>query len=95
MPLPQRLQQHLKRLSPHQLKALQAWLAQLLRQATKERLPGKTGSAKRHYTYRLEYVTCGKPSCKCATGKGHGPYWYAYWKENGQLKKAYIGKKRR
>jgi hypothetical protein len=23
----------------------------------------------------------------------HGPYYYAYWKENGKLKKKYIGTK--
>jgi len=42
-------------------------------------------------TYRLEYVKCGA-KCKCNNGKGHGPYWYAYWREGGKLKKRYIGK---
>jgi hypothetical protein len=22
----------------------------------------------------------------------HGPYWYAYWKENGRTRSRYIGK---
>ncbi len=22
------------------------------------------------------YLTCGKPNCKCARGKRHGPVWY-------------------
>ena len=22
------------------------------------------------------YIRCGKPNCKCATGKGHGPKYY-------------------
>jgi hypothetical protein len=22
------------------------------------------------------YLTCGKPDCKCARGKRHGPVWY-------------------
>ena len=22
------------------------------------------------------YLTCGKPSCKCASGERHGPFWY-------------------
>jgi len=26
-------------------------------------------------------------------GCPHGPYYYAYWKENGKLKKKYIGTK--
>lgn len=28
-----------------------------------------------------------------AGGKGHGPYWYAYWKEDGRLFKQYIGRR--
>jgi len=40
-------------------------------------------------TIRKEYVKCGNPYCyRCK----HGPYYYGYWKENGKLKKKYIGK---
>ena len=40
-------------------------------------------------TYRQEHVRCGKASCsRCP----HGPYWYAYWKENGRTRKRYIGR---
>lgn len=48
-------------------------------------------------TYQQEYVRCGKPTCKkCKDGaQGHGPYWYAYWTENGKTRKEYIGKNRR
>lgn len=46
-----------------------------------------------HVTYRQEYVKCGKPTCtKCSDGPGHGPYWYAYRREGGKLKKKYLGK---
>jgi hypothetical protein len=39
-------------------------------------------------TIRKEYVKCGNPFCyKCK----HGPYYYGYWKQNGKLKKKYIG----
>ena len=39
-------------------------------------------------TIREEYVKCGNPYChRCK----HGPYYYGYWKENGKLKKKYIG----
>lgn len=39
-------------------------------------------------TYRLESVKCGKPGCtKCP----HGPYWYAYYREEGRVKSRYIG----
>ena len=43
--------------------------------------------------YQLEYIKCGKPKCKCTKGKGHGPYWYAYWSEGGKTRSKYIGKK--
>ncbi|MFQ5796689.1 MAG: DUF6788 family protein [Candidatus Bipolaricaulia bacterium] len=41
-------------------------------------------------TYRLERVSCGKSNCKCAKEELHGPYWYAYWWENGHTKSEYI-----
>jgi len=97
MPLPKRLQQDVKKLSPHQLKALRALLDQLIRQTS----PGlntvplrgtmNLKRSLRHYTYRREYVKCGKQGCSCAKGKGHGPYWYAYWREGKKLKKKYLG----
>jgi hypothetical protein len=42
-------------------------------------------------SYRLETVKCGKPGC---TSCPHGPYWYAYYREEGKLKSRYIGKQR-
>jgi hypothetical protein len=44
------------------------------------------------YTFRQEYVKCGKKGCRCAAGEAHGPYTYKYWKEDGRLRKAYVGK---
>ena len=42
-------------------------------------------------TIRPEHVKCGKSFCSSCP---HGPYYYAYWKEdNGKLKKKYIGTK--
>lgn len=45
--------------------------------------------------YQLELVRCGKAGCKCAgiDGELHGPYWYAYWREDGRLKSRYVGKR--
>ena len=46
-----------------------------------------------HITYQLQYRKCGKPSCgTCKRGPGHGPYWYAYWREGNKLRSGYIGK---
>src|SRR5438093_11345850 len=40
-------------------------------------------------TIRKEYVRCGKLDCH----RKHGPYYYAYWKDDsGKLKKKYISK---
>ncbi|MFL5657964.1 MAG: DUF6788 family protein, partial [Ktedonobacteraceae bacterium] len=42
--------------------------------------------------YRQQFTRCGKQRCrKCKEGEGHGPYWYAYWSENGRTKTKYIG----
>ena len=46
-----------------------------------------------HRTYRQVSIRCGKDNCKCSEGSGHGPYWYAYWSEEGRTKSRYIGKK--
>lgn len=40
-------------------------------------------------TFRYETVRCGKPNC---TRCPHGPYWYAYWKENGRTRSRYVGR---
>src|SRR5215469_1669978 len=38
-------------------------------------------------TIRQEYVKCGNPDCQNL----HGPYFYAYWKQDKKLKKRYVG----
>ena len=45
-------------------------------------------------TYRLEFVRCGKPNCKCSRGAPHGPYWYAYRHDKKGMHKRYVGKMR-
>ncbi|HEY3993700.1 MAG TPA: DUF6788 family protein [Ktedonobacteraceae bacterium] len=48
-----------------------------------------------HITYQFQFRKCGKPSCStCKSGQGHGPYWYAYWREGSRLKSGYVGKKK-
>jgi len=38
---------------------------------------------------REQWVRCGKDACsKCP----HGPYWYAFWSEDGTRKSRYVGK---
>ena len=38
----------------------------------------------------LDWVTCGKPTCRCARGILHGPYVYRHWHEGGRRRKAYV-----
>jgi hypothetical protein len=41
----------------------------------------------------LQYRKCGKVRCgTCKEGLGHGPYWYAYWREGTRLRSGYVGK---
>ena len=37
-----------------------------------------------------EYKRCGKPSCRCARGKLHGPYLYRRWREGGRQRRQYV-----
>ncbi len=39
-------------------------------------------------TIRQEFIRCGNPDCQ----NSHGPYLYAYWKQDKKLKKRYVGK---
>jgi hypothetical protein len=96
----------LDRLSLEQKREVRDWLARAI--AAEELptvldIPQRSNIAvaeRRHYegkTYQHEKRRCGKAACRCSEGNlsqvGHGPYWYAYWKENGRLRSQYIGKR--
>lgn len=38
--------------------------------------------------YRRQHVRCGRDCAACP----HGPYWYAYWKQDGRSRSQYIGR---
>jgi hypothetical protein len=40
-------------------------------------------------TIRREYINCGNYSCRRCK---HGPYYYAYWRQEGKRYKKYLGK---
>ena len=48
-----------------------------------------------HITYSRQYRRCRKANCsRCAPDTlGHGPYWFAYWREAGRLRSCYLGKR--
>jgi hypothetical protein len=94
------LKRSLRALTPDQLRRLDAWLHELIEQASdggRDQLSnGRDAPEKRQAgqkTYRLEHVRCGSKKCKCISGELHGPYWYAYWSEGGRTKSQYVGKK--
>ena len=37
-----------------------------------------------------QWVRCGKPSCRCARGELHGPYFSLFWRAGGRLHKRYV-----
>ncbi|MGC1927928.1 MAG: hypothetical protein WA667_03065 [Candidatus Nitrosopolaris sp.] len=39
-------------------------------------------------TIRQEFIRCNNPDCQTS----HGPYLYAYWKQDKKLNKRYVGK---
>jgi hypothetical protein len=51
----------------------------------------RSKSIPKNATIIKEFVKCKKPDCY---HKGHGPYYYAYWKdpETKKLRKKYIGR---
>ncbi len=45
-----------------------------------------------HVTYSRQFRRCGKPNCaRCGEGPGHGPYWFAVWREDGRVRRRYLG----
>ncbi|HWE64653.1 MAG TPA: BTAD domain-containing putative transcriptional regulator, partial [Chloroflexota bacterium] len=57
-------------------------------------MPGGLPPAGAHVTYSQQYRRCRKAGCALCRdgGKGHGPYWFAYWREDGKLRSRYLGK---
>lgn len=54
---------------------------------------GSTEGKHRMITYRQEMRRCGKAACRgCQYGPSHGPYWYAYWREDGRVRRRYCGR---
>ena len=35
-------------------------------------------------------VRCSKPTCHCASGDGHGPYWFLRWREGATQRRRYV-----
>ena len=35
-------------------------------------------------------VRCGKPTCRCADGQGHGPYSFLHWRDGTSQRRRYV-----
>jgi len=86
MPIDRDLMREIRDLDEFDLRRLLIFVGGLL--TAREGTSGEP-RAETKVTYRQERVRCGRSSCtKCP----HGPYWYAYWREDGRLRSRYIGK---
>jgi hypothetical protein len=73
-----------KDLDEHGLRRLQ-----ILTRAQLERVGVIDPTDGPNVSLRKQMVRCGKTECtKCP----HGPYWYAYWTEDGRRRSRYIGR---
>ena len=71
-------------LDAHDLRRLQ-----ILTRAQLERSGALAPADEPNVSLRKQMVRCGKAAC---TRCPHGPYWYAYWTENGKRRSRYIGR---
>jgi hypothetical protein len=86
--LPSKLVREIRRLDEYELRRLLILVRGLLLHADGTPGDDETGLPPT-LRYRQEEVRCGKTAC---TRCPHGPYWYAYWKEDGRTRKRYIGR---
>ncbi|MDQ4125013.1 MAG: hypothetical protein M3134_05370, partial [Actinomycetota bacterium] len=83
MPFDKRLLADLRKLDDPDLRRVLIFVRGLLRARGDEVSEDFGSDETGPVTYRLESVKCGKPGCtKCP----HGPYWYAYWREEGKVR---------
>lgn len=87
MSLPRALTRQVRRLDEYELRRLLILVRGLL--VHLDGHPDAEPGLPPTLTYRQERVRCGKMNC---TACPHGPYWYAYWKEEGRTRKRYIGR---
>lgn len=89
VPLPRELIGAVRRLDEYELRRLQILVRGLLLHADGPLDDAELAAGHPRVSYRREQVRCGKSGCR---GCPHGPYWYAYWKEEGRTRKQYVGR---
>lgn len=73
-----------KELDEHDLRRLQ-----ILTRAQLQATVGVSVGEDPKMSMRQQWVRCGKSEC---TRCPHGPYWYAYWTEDGRRRSRYVGR---
>jgi len=89
VPVDRDLIRAIRRMDEYDLRRLMIFIRGLLLHRDGPDFGGEQPDETSKVTYRLEPVRCGKSGC---TRCPHGPYWYAYWREDGRLRSRYIGK---
>lgn len=88
MAIPRELMDRIRRLDEYELRRLLIVVRGLLLEVDGPPDEGELGLPPK-LSYRQEWVRCGKDTCASCP---HGPYWYAYWKQDGRTRKRYIGR---
>ncbi len=84
MPLDRDLIDAVRELDTHELRRLLI-LARARLEAAGAIPPGD----RTRVSLQQRMVRCGKAGC---TRCPHGPYWYAYWREDGRRRSRYVGR---
>ncbi|HEY7705514.1 MAG TPA: hypothetical protein VID03_11895 [Acidimicrobiia bacterium] len=84
MPLDRDLLDAVKDLDDHDLRRLL-----ILARARLDALGAPAASEEPKVHLRPQMVKCGKPGCRSCP---HGPYWYAYWTDQGKRRSRYVGR---
>ena len=84
MPIDREVLEAVREMDEHELRRLL-----ILAKARLEQRGVSFPGAAPEVTLRRQLVKCGKAAC---TRCPHGPYWYAYWREDGRRRSRYLGK---
>lgn len=77
-------------LDEHELRRLLIYAGGLLESTSGQRFAFEEGEKdEKPVSVRQQMVKCSKANCRSCP---HGPYWYAYWRENGKVRSRYIGR---
>lgn len=88
MTLPRKLVEEVRRLDEPQLRRLMILARGLLLSSDGPVIDLGDVEGFARVRYRRQAVRCGKHCDACP----HGPYWYAYWTEEGRTRSQYIGR---